>query len=266
MKINVLIFSILLAVGIMVTAFASNTGNLKQQYANGNFYIEYKMTKQDSKGEILKNQKQELLHPFDRFDKFVYAQKGENKYYQRNDFAENMNQGIYSKARKSWLDYYHDNIMLQVQHKPISETMLYNMEYGKINSNDVNIVKDGKIYALNRFNMTGYWTTANEILLNPKLEQIVCINMIIPTIFNSILFNDKNMLTTFECEEMKHVLSDDLLCEIYSAQNTNEYGSPIGEKWYFQLFYKDGKLICFSDALSSSYYRKLNNKPLKFFK
>lgn len=264
MKIKVLIFSILLVVGIMVTAVASNTDNLKQQYADGNFYIEYKLTKQNARGEMLQSQKQDLMHPFDRFDKFIYAQKDENKYYQRNDFAENPNHRVYAQARKSWLDYYHDNVMLEVQHEPISESFLYEMEYGKVNSNDVNIVKDGKIYALNRFDMTGYWTTAEEIAINPKLEQIVCINMIIPTIFNSILFNDKNMLTTFEGEEIKHVLSEDLVCETYNAQNTNEYGSPVGEKWYFQLFYKDGKLVCFSDALSASYYQKLDNKPMKF--
>lgn len=264
MNFKVLIYSILLSLGIMATVAASNTDNLKQQYADGNFYIEYKLTKQNSKGEMLKYQKQELTHPFDRFDKFIYAQIGENKYYQRNDFAENPNHGVYSKARKSWLDYYHDNIMLEVQHEPISESFLYELEHGKVNSNDVNIVKDGKIYALNRFDMTGYWTTVEEIAANPKLEQIVCINMIIPTIFNSILFNDKNMLAECYEEEIKHVLSEDLLCETYTAQKINEYGSPVGEKWYFQLFYKDGKLVCFSDALSEAYYRKLNNKPLKF--
>lgn len=261
MRTKVLIFSILLVVGIMVTAVASNTDNLKQQYADGNFYIEYKMTKQDKKGEITKKQSIDPFNPFERFDKFVYAQKSNNKYYQRNDFSDSGSSRTKSNLP---LEIYREGIMLDVQAKPISESHLYMVYRNYFNTNDLNIIKNNKIYALDRFSMTGYWTTAEEIAVNPKFEQILGINMIIPTVFNSILFNDKNMVMTFEGAEVKHVLSEDLLCETYTAQKTNEYGSPVGEKWYFQLFYKDGKLVCFSDALSASYYQKLNNKPLKF--
>lgn len=261
MNCKILIYSVLLSLGIMASATANYTENLKQQYADGNFYIEYKMTKQGSKGEIAKKQSPDPFNPFERFDKFVYAQKGNYKYYQRNDFADN---GSNRSNSNLPLEIYREGIMLDVQAKPISESHLYMIFRNYFNTNDVNIIKDDKIYALDRFSMTGYWTTAEEIVVNPKLEQILGINMIIPTVFNSILFNDKNMVMTFEGEEVKRVLSEDLLCETYTAQKINEYGSPVGEKWYFQLFYKNGKLVCFSDALSASYYQKLNNKPLKF--
>ena len=270
MKKKALICSILLSLGIMATAAASNTDNLKQQYADGNFYIEYQMVKQKAnEGVIIRSQQQGINDPFGRLDKFIFAQKGNNQYYQRNDFVQPYNEKTYMSKKyiKEWLDNYRECIMSNIQYAPVSKyPTVYDMEYAtkKVTSNDINVVKNGKIYALNRLDMTGYWTTSEEIAANPKLQQLLCINMIIPTIFNSILFNEKNMITNFEGEEVKHELSKDLLCETYTAQQRNEYGSPVGEKWYFQLFYKDGNLYGFSDALSESYYKKLTNKHEQF--
>ena len=41
------------------------------------------------------------------------------------------------------------------------------------------------------------------------------------------------------------------------------HSSPIGELWYFQLFYKDGQLKYFSDALSQKYYKRLKGKSFE---
>lgn len=59
-------------------------------------------------------------------------------------------------------------------------------------------------------------------------------------------------------------MGQDTICETYTYQKTNEYGSPIGETWYYQLFYKDGALICFSDAISKQYYDRNKDKHFDF--
>lgn len=89
----------------------------------------------------------------------------------------------------------------------------------------------------------------------------MCVNMIIPTVFNTLLFplEDKGIVQFVSSEE-KRTMGADTVCETYTFQKTNEYGSPIGEIWYFQLFYHDGQLICFSDAISKQYYNRSDDK------
>lgn len=89
----------------------------------------------------------------------------------------------------------------------------------------------------------------------------MCANMIVPTIFNTLLFPMKdNCIVQIVSSEEKRTMGEDTICETYTYQKTNEYGSPIGEIWYFQLFYHDGQLICFSDAISKQYYNRSNDK------
>ena len=56
MNVRKVIGMVLLSFGIMASVSASYTDDLKQKYADGSFYIEYQVTRQDAKGEIAKNQ------------------------------------------------------------------------------------------------------------------------------------------------------------------------------------------------------------------
>lgn len=253
----------LLSFGVMTSVSASYTDDLKQKYADGSFYIEYQVTRQEKNGEFANRQKPSMFSPMQSYDKYIYAQKGANKYYQRNDFVAGS--AMTGKQPQYLLDTYQDYIIKLAQNDPLSEGKVYMWGYGNIVNNDVNVVKNGKIYALDRFNQTGYWTTVAEIAEKPALAQILCANMIIPTIFNSILFDEEhNKNITLVSEKPAHVMSEDLVCETYTMQKTNEYGSPIGELWYFQLYYKDGELKYFSDAVGEIYRKKAKTEHLKF--
>ena len=265
MKTKIVVLATLINIFIFSLCSASFTDDLKTAYKDGDFYIEYVMTKQNAKGEILKNQITSMWKPGERFDKYIYAQKGGKKYYQRNDYAEAQQNRIHGGMRKEYLDNYYECIIMNIQAEPLFSSMLYDLEGDKVQSNDVNIVNGGKIYALDRTSNKGYWTTAEEIANNPKMMHIVCINMMIPTVINSILFNDSSKsMTRFVSAEPVFEMSEQLLCETYEYQRTNDYGSPIGERWFFKLYFKDGTLIYFSDAMSSSYIGRLKDKHIKF--
>ena len=249
---------------------ASYTDDLKQKYADGSFYIEYQVMKQNSKGELAKRQILGTLIGFREFDKYIYAQKGCNKYYRRNDFANQkvkaLDTAFHRKVANEILNNYHESVILSVQMNPLSYGYVYDTISSEVEiaNEDINVVKDGKIYAVDRKNACTYWTTDEKINEKPRLAQIMCANMIIPTIFNSILFPvDNTGINNFVSSETKYTMGEDLLCETYTYQKTNEYGSPIGELWYFQLFYKDGQLKYFSDALSQKYYKRLKGKSFE---
>ena len=53
MNVRKVIGMVLLSFGIMASVSASYTDDLKQKYADGSFYIEYQVTRQDAKGEIM---------------------------------------------------------------------------------------------------------------------------------------------------------------------------------------------------------------------
>lgn len=57
MNVRKVIGMVLLSFSIVASVSASYTDALKQKYADGSFYIEYQVTRQDAKGEIAKNQK-----------------------------------------------------------------------------------------------------------------------------------------------------------------------------------------------------------------
>lgn len=263
MNVRKVIGMVLLSFSIMASVSASYTDALKQKYADGSFYIEYQVTRQDKNGEISKNQKPSTWSTSQTLDKYIYAQKDDNKYYQRNDFAAKKEKAVYygNKLPKNYFDFYRENVIASMQMEPLSYGLFYNLSLSEINNEDVNLVKDGKIYALDRFNASGYWTTAEKINEKPALSQVMCANMIIPTIFNTFLFplEDKGIVQLVSSDE-KRTMGADTVCETYTFQKTNEYGSPIGEIWYFQLFYHDGQLICFSDAISKQYYNRSNDK------
>lgn len=263
MNVRKVIGMVLLSFSIMASVSASYTDALKQKYADGSFYIEYQVTRQDKNGEISKNQKPSTWSPLQTLDKYIYAQKGDNKYYQRNDFATQKERIVIygTKLPKDYFDFYRENVVASMQMEPLSYGSYYNHSLSKINNEDINLVKDGKIYALDRFNASGYWTTAEKINEKPALSQVMCANMIVPTIFNTLLFPMKdNCIVQIVSSEEKRTMGEDTICETYTYQKTNEYCSPIGEIWYFQLFYQDGQLICFSDAISKQYYNRSNDK------
>lgn len=267
MNVRKVIGMVLLSFSIMASVSASYTDALKQKYADGSFYIEYQVTRQDAKGEIAKNQKPRMWSASQNLDKFIYAQKGDNKYYQRNDFGTRKEKTV-SYGRKltaEELSSYRESVIANVQMFPLSFGYFYNSSIVDIQNEDINVIKDGKIYALDRYNACGYWTTAEKINDKPRLSQIMCVNMIIPTIFNSILVPaEETGAVTLISSEPKHTMGQDTICETYTYQKTNEYGSPIGETWYYQLFYKDGALICFSDAISKQYYDRNKDKHFDF--
>lgn len=252
----------LVSFGLMASVSASYTDELKQKYADGSFYIEYKVTRQNKKGDISKNQEPAVWNNFHQLDKYIYAQKGDNKYYQRNDFSVKRDKVIASKKTiDKILNNYREDLIVNVQMEPLSYGHIYEFSFAEIENEGINVVKDGKIYALDRFNACGYWSTAEKINDKPRLAQVMCANMIVPTIFNSILFSTDNTgIIILVSSEDKHAMGLDAICETYTYQKTNEYGSPIGEIWYFQLFYKDGELVCFSDAISKQYYNRSNDK------
>lgn len=265
MKIILLAWITIFNIFVCRPCTASFTDDLKASYKDGDFYIEYVMTKQNAKGEIFKNQNADIWKPWERLDKYIYAQKGDKKYYQRNDYVEAQQNRIHGGLRKEYLDNYYECIIMNIQAEPLFSSMLYDLERGKVQSNDVNIVNEGKIYALDRSSNQGYWTTAQDIANNPKMMHVVCINMMIPTAINSILFNDSSKsMTRLISAEPVFEMSEHFLCETYEYQRTNDYGSPIGERWLFKLYFKDGTLIYFSDAMSSSYIGRLKDKHIKF--
>lgn len=265
MKISLLALLTFFNIIICNVCSASFTDDLKAAYKDGDIYIEYVMTKQNAKGEILKSQNAGMWKPWERFDKYIYAQKGDKRYYQRNDYAEAQQNRVHGGLCKEYLDNYYECIIMNIQAEPLFSSMLFDLEGDKVQSNDVNIVNEGKIYALNRTTNQGYWTTAEDIANNPKMMHVVCINMMIPTVINSILFNDSSKsMTRLISTESVFEMSEQLLCETYEYQRTNDYGSPIGERWYFKLYFKDGTLIYFSDAMSSSYIGRLKDKHIKF--
>ena len=267
MNVRKVIGMMLVSFGIMASVSASYTDDLKQKYADGSFYIEYQVTRQDKNGEISKNQKPRTWSTSQTLDKYIYAQKGDNKYYQRNDFAIKKEKIVIygNKLPEDYFDFYRENVIASMQMEPLSYGLFYNHSLSEINNEDINLVKDGKIYALDRFNASGYWTTAEKINEKPALSQVMCANMIIPTIFNTLLFPMKdNCIVQIVSSEKKRTMGQDTICETYTYQKTNEYGSPIGETWYFQLFYKDGALICFSDAISKQYYNRNKDKHFDF--
>lgn len=267
MNVRKVIGVMLLSFGLMASVSASCTDDLKQKYADGSFYIEYQVTRQEKNGELANRQKPSMFSPMQSYDKYIYAQKGANKYYQRNDFANEkgrfLHTSYYRKLRNEYLNNYYNSAISSVQMNPLGYGILYNTlsNMAEITNEDINVVRDGKIYALDRYNASGYWTTAEKINEKPRLAQIMCANMIVPTIFNSILLPvDNTGLINFVSTETKHTMGEDLLCETYTFQKTNEYGSPIGELWYFQFFYQDGQLKYFSDALSQRYYNRSKDK------
>lgn len=265
MKSKCLVLATLIGILICNLCSANFTDDLKMAYRDGDFYIEYVMTKQNEKGEIVKKQKAGIWEPWERFDKYIYAQKGDKKYYQRNDYAEAPQKSIHGGLPKDYIDNYYESIIINIQAEPLFCSMLYDLEGAKVQSNDVNIVSEGKIYALDRTSNQGYWTTAGEIANNTKMMHVLCINMMIPTVINSILFNDNSKsMTRLISTENAYEMSEQFLCETYEYQKTNDYGSPIGEKWCFKLYFKDGALKYFSDALSSSYIERLKEKHLKY--
>lgn len=95
MNVRKVIGMMLVSFGIMASVSASYTDALKQKYADGSFYIEYQVTRQDKNGEISKNQKPSAWSTSQTLDKYIYAQKGDNKYYQRNDFAAKKEKAVY---------------------------------------------------------------------------------------------------------------------------------------------------------------------------
>ena len=207
MKVRKAIGMVLVSFGIMASVSASCTDDLKQKYADGSFYIEYQVTRQDAKGEIAKNQKPRMWSASQNLDKFIYAQKGDNKYYQRNDFGTRKEKAV-SYGRKltaEELNSYRESVIANVQMFPLSFGYFYNSSIVDIQNEDINVIKDGKIYALDRYNACGYWTTAEKINDKPRLSQIMCVNMIIPTIFNSILFPaEETGAVTLISSEPKH--------------------------------------------------------------
>lgn len=267
MNVRKVLGMMLMSFGIMASVSASCTDDLKQKYADGSFYIEYQVTRQDKNGEISKNQKPRTWSTSQTLDKYIYAQKGDNKYYQRNDFAIKKEKIVIygNKLPEDYFDFYRENVIASMQMEPLSYGLFYNHSLSEINNEDINLVKDGKIYALDRFNASGYWTTAEKINEKPALSQVMCANMIIPTIFNTLLFPMKdNCIVQIVSSEEKRTMGQDTICETYTYQKTNEYGSPIGETWYYQLFYKDGALSCFSDAISKQYYDRNKDKHFDF--
>lgn len=165
MNLKKVIAMVLLSFGIMASVNASYTDALKQKYADGSFYIEYQVTRQDKNGEISKHQKPSIWSPSKTHEKYIYAQKGDSKYYQRNDFVIQKEKvgGYGNKLPKDYFDRYRENVIASMQMEPLSYGSYYNHSLSKINNEDINLVKDGKIYALDRFNVSGYWTTAEKI-------------------------------------------------------------------------------------------------------
>lgn len=168
MKVRKAIGIVLLSFGIMASVSASYTDALKQKYADGSFYIEYQVTRQDAKGEIAKNQKPRMWSASQNLDKFIYAQKGDNKYYQRNDFGTRKEKTV-SYGRKltvEELNSYRESVIANVQMFPLSFGYFYNSSIVDIQNEDINVIKDGKIYALDRYNACGYWTTAEKSMIS----------------------------------------------------------------------------------------------------
>ena len=267
MKLKIVVVLLLLSLELMGSVDASYTDDLKQNYADGSFYIEYQVMRQTSKGDIAKKQRPGIWIDTKEFDTYTYAQKGTNKYYKHDNFvATRTNHTGNEKFIDKILDNYRETAISMVQMKPLSCGDYYNVlwDFAEIQNEDTSIVRNGKIYALNRYDNSGYWTTAEKINEKPRLMQIMCANMIVPTIFNSILFPvDNTGINNFISSETMYTMGEDLLCETYTYQKTNEYGSPIGELWYFQLFYQDGQLKYFSDALSQKYYKRLKGKSFE---
>ena len=108
MNVRKVIGMVLLSFSIMASVSASYTDALKQKYADGSFYIEYQVTRQDKNGEISKKQKPSIWSPLQTLDKYIYAQKGDNKYYQRNDFATQKERIVIygTKLPKDYFDFY----------------------------------------------------------------------------------------------------------------------------------------------------------------
>lgn len=262
---NILLF---IVVNIMICngVLASNIDDLREKFSDGDIYLEYVMTKQNSKGDIEKNQTMNPGNPFERFDKFIYVQKDDKKYFQRNEYAEPLRFLPPGEGTDLLLDNYVETLIANTQIRPLFESVFYYNSFSKVQTHDINIIYGNQIYAIDRFNNCCYYTTTTDIAKNPRLAQLLPIELIVPTLLNSILFNDSNKsVIKLENSEVTHDMSQDLLCETYSFQKTNEYGSPIGEIWYFKLLFKDGKLLYFSDALSSNYLKKIKGKHISFF-
>ena len=75
MNVRKVIGMMLVSFGIMASVSASYTDDLKQKYADGSFYIEYQVTRQDKNGEISKNQKPRTRSTSQTLDKYIYAQR-----------------------------------------------------------------------------------------------------------------------------------------------------------------------------------------------
>lgn len=74
-KLKIVVVLLLLSLELLGSVDASYTDDLKQNYADGSFYIEYQVMRQTSKGDIAKKQRPSIWIYTKEFDTYTYAQK-----------------------------------------------------------------------------------------------------------------------------------------------------------------------------------------------
>lgn len=74
-KLKIVVVLLLLSLELLGSVDASYTDDLKQNYADGSFYIEYQVMRQTSKGDIAKKQRPGIWIHTKEFDTYTYAQK-----------------------------------------------------------------------------------------------------------------------------------------------------------------------------------------------
>lgn len=247
--------------------YANNTENLQRKFQGQSMYAEY-VENYFAKHNITVPTKNlfkvpETINIYQVVDgdKFTFATSNGMQYYQHDyalgevDFtSKKFIRFVYTNQRNCIANvddnmvsltypYFEDSERMRVPFK--RDTNMYGVS-NKVN-NDVNIVRDGKVYALDRNKLEGVWKDINTFDMKLHGKQVLCNEMIIPNALNALILQQGNNKQTFIETCLENIDGEDYVCEVYVLENLSEMGDR--KPYRIKMYYQNGELKYFSPII-----------------
>lgn len=282
------VFAVLLgALVLSNTALANYTENLQYRFSNQRLSIEYAHTRlceihsiEPAKSVwqfLAKGDKKVVKWRVIETDKFNYATSNGNQYFQHDyavgEFDQNTGdligvKYVNQKQALTELDTIGFGCMnnFELLRLPFKANLNFFKESVNLN-NDVNIVANGNIYALNREGKDGIYKSLTQLDMKKHGKNIVCFQMVIPNAINTIILKQGNNKLTYAGREWENIDGVDYLCESYIVENLQT--AQINRPYRIKLYYGNGELKYFShimdegevEAYDETYYFEKARNP-----
>lgn len=269
-------------------AYANYTEDLQNRFANSSMYVEYvesdfvMLEKIVPSSNILKNDTKVQEFKIMELDKFVFARNTDGRQYYRHDYAlakinekdasiENIELGNQRLALKGSALY-----ILGFDYKNVRAYIgngLNEFELGKIKfknprnysnisttiNNDVNIVSQGKVYAVDREKKTIVYKDTNLLNMEMHGKYLVCNEMVVPNAINTVVLKYGKKNIKFLESYLQNIDGNNYTCEVYIFEDVANlqdnvpyrvklYYDQHGNLTYFSHIQEEGKISMADEA------------------